>query len=84
MIAHRELNRNPCAYLAEQRSRLNPHGLGVTDVMVNGGTGIERGWLKVFRVQGGAALWRTWLCMTVLLTAGTGLVLLFWAMARFW
>lgn len=58
----------------EYRARLNPRGLNVTDVIARG-TGIQRGWLKVFRVQE----WSTTTCVLVLVGCGAGLAVAIWA-----
>lgn len=53
----------------EYRARLNPHGRTLTDVIADRGTGIEREWLKAFRVQE----WSSARCWTVLGLCGAGL-----------
>lgn len=68
-------------YLEEVRGRMNPRGLTVTDVMVGGG-GIQRSWLKVFRVQLGAALWSSLRCWLTLGAAGIGFGAVVWASLR--
>lgn len=57
----------------EFRARLNPRRLNVTDVIVHG-TGIQRGWLKVFRVKE----WSTTTCCVVLAASGVGLGAVVW------
>lgn len=57
----------------EYRARLNPRGLTVTDVIVQG-TGIQRGWLKMFRVKE----WSTTTCWLVLAASGAGLAGVAW------
>lgn len=57
----------------ELRARLNPRRLNITDVIVQG-TGIQRGWLKVFRVQE----WSTATCWVVLAASGVGLGAVVW------
>lgn len=57
----------------ELKARLNPRGLNITDVMVRG-TGIQRGWLKVFRVRE----WSTTTCWVVLAASAAGLGAVVW------
>lgn len=59
----------------EYRARLNPRGLNITDVIANGGTGIQRNWVKVFQVKE----WNNTTCWLVLAASTAGLVAVIWA-----
>lgn len=61
----------------EYRARLNPRGLDLVDVMAQG-TGIERGWLKAFRVKE----WSSPRCWVVLGLCSAGLAAVIWAWRR--
>ena len=64
-------------YRRDVRARLNPRRLTILDVIA-AGTGIQRNWISLYYRRG----WPETICWLVLLTCGSGLVLLTWALRQ--